>query len=272
MTAIRVARRARFTAVARDAVNDDRLSFRARGVLVWLLDKPDDWSIDSTKMSHAAKEGREAIRTALRELEQFGYLQRSRVHDDITGLWRQEVVVHEQPCADSEPETGFRAPVNRAPVSWALSLKTVTEDCYIKDKDQTPSSTDVDKSDPLIGFDHFWNAYPQRNGKRLGRGICEGKWSKMNLDERRAAYHGAVHYAAACEAGLQGAMDPERFLAHRRWVDWQTPAVPGPGLAGPRRSTQMDVLRQVAADDPRLAAAVQPQPEPYPESIHVRSK
>ncbi|RIK03508.1 MAG: replication protein, partial [Acidobacteria bacterium] len=34
-----------FTILSNAAINDGRLSFRARGVLMWLLSKPADWRI-----------------------------------------------------------------------------------------------------------------------------------------------------------------------------------------------------------------------------------
>ncbi len=68
MTTIRVDRRDRFTTIDRDLINDYSLSFRARGILVWLLDKPDGWTVRSDFISRAGNEGRDAVRTALGEL------------------------------------------------------------------------------------------------------------------------------------------------------------------------------------------------------------
>ncbi len=38
MSTFRIARRRKFTTIAQETVNDERLSFRARGILLWLLD------------------------------------------------------------------------------------------------------------------------------------------------------------------------------------------------------------------------------------------
>lgn len=90
----------------------------------------------------------------------------------------------------------------------------------------TPSSTAVDTDDPLRGFEEFWDAWPQRGGRKVGRGKAEERWRKLSLDDRRAAYRGARHYAAASQAGHQGAMDAWRWLRDQLWVDFQEPAVP----------------------------------------------
>src|SRR5690606_9938200 len=55
VTTIRVHKKDRYTAVAREPINDTRLSFRARGILVWLLDKPNDWRCDSTQIASQTK-------------------------------------------------------------------------------------------------------------------------------------------------------------------------------------------------------------------------
>jgi hypothetical protein len=124
VTTIRVARRRKFTSVDRAAVNDSRLSFRARGVLVWLLDKPDDWTTNADKITAAGKEGRDATRAALHELEGCGYLTRRRWRDDSDGKYHSEWTVRERP-AGAEPlpisSAGFPPTDNRRGFSRPLT-------------------------------------------------------------------------------------------------------------------------------------------------------
>jgi len=114
MATIRVARRDRWTTIAQATVNDETLSYRARGVLVWLLDKPDDWRTDSQLIADAGKEGRDAIRAALTELDRAGYLERERKQNEA-GQWVTTWLVRER------PKTENQASVNRTSVSQALS-------------------------------------------------------------------------------------------------------------------------------------------------------
>lgn len=93
--------------------------------------------------------------------------------------------------------------------------------------DQPLLSTDVDAQGDLdAGFEEFWERWPKRNGKKVGKEDARRKWRKLNMSERRAAWLGAVNYADACERDLPGVgrQDAFRWLQHRRWVDWQTPA------------------------------------------------
>ncbi|MCY0939256.1 hypothetical protein [Streptomyces sp. H34-S4] len=62
-----------YTVLPTATLEDARLSFRARGILAYLLAKPDTWKVAADRISKAGKEGVEAVRTALRELRDAGY-------------------------------------------------------------------------------------------------------------------------------------------------------------------------------------------------------
>jgi len=92
-----------FTVLSNAVLNDERLSFRARGVLMWLLSKPLDWSVRSEAIAgQSPREGREAIRTAMRELAELGYLVREKVQDE-RGRWSTIQTVHEEPATGGHP-------------------------------------------------------------------------------------------------------------------------------------------------------------------------
>lgn len=111
MATIRVAKRARFTTVDRETIRDASLSYRARGVLVWLLDKPNDWHTSAEGIAQHGTEGRDAIRAALRELQNAGYLRRAPYRDDA-GKWATEWTVYERP--QRETSAGLPSTVSQA--------------------------------------------------------------------------------------------------------------------------------------------------------------
>lgn len=74
-------------------------------------------------------------------------------------------------------------------------------------------------------FDTFWQAFPRRNGKRIGRADAERGWARLGRADQEAALHAVAHYRAACDAPSGPlAQDAHRWLAKRRWEDWSTPA------------------------------------------------
>jgi hypothetical protein len=93
-----------FQILRNDVARDARLSYRATGLLVELLSRPDDWAISADRIaaSRNSNEGIKAIRTTLAELERAGYLVRRRVRDrDGRFVWVQEVYdVRREPGSD----------------------------------------------------------------------------------------------------------------------------------------------------------------------------
>lgn len=79
--------------IRREAIQDKRLSFKATGILTYLLSLPDNWRTDADRLSKEknkggkAKEGREAIQAGLRELEDAGYLVRHK-YQGQGGRWQ----------------------------------------------------------------------------------------------------------------------------------------------------------------------------------------
>jgi hypothetical protein len=96
VTVLRNASRERWTVVSNTALTDKRLSLRARGLLVICLSKPDGWDFSCDRLAEECREGRDAVRAAMRELESAEYVLRARKQDG-TGHWRTEVLVSELP-------------------------------------------------------------------------------------------------------------------------------------------------------------------------------
>lgn len=71
-----------YVATSRAAAQDERLSFEARGMLWYLLSKPNDWEIVIGDLGRAGKCGRNRVYRILRELQKYGYLVRERVRDE----------------------------------------------------------------------------------------------------------------------------------------------------------------------------------------------
>lgn len=95
-----------FTVVANRVLRDTRLSYRALGLLVELLSRPDDWRTSSDELARDRKEGRDAIRSALREIEEAGYLTRRRVQGQ-GGLWSTVWELFDSPPEDRSTGDGF---------------------------------------------------------------------------------------------------------------------------------------------------------------------
>ncbi|UBH16377.1 conserved phage C-terminal domain-containing protein [Macrococcus armenti] len=79
------------------AIYDDTLSFKAKGILVYLLSRPDDWQIYETEIIKHCSDGRDSVRSGIKELEDRGYIKRERKRDENGRLNGYEYIVFERP-------------------------------------------------------------------------------------------------------------------------------------------------------------------------------
>lgn len=62
-------------------LRDKTLSLKAKGLLAVMLDLPEDFYMTVDTLSQHIGQGRDAVGSAVRELEQKGYLERNKVRD-----------------------------------------------------------------------------------------------------------------------------------------------------------------------------------------------
>ena len=113
MAIIRQKRKERFSIVDNKVIEDERLSFKARGLLIYMLSKPDDWKFYTEELAKRSnKDGISAIKTALNEIEDAGYLTRKQGHKKNGQFTSQDWILTdtstnspqvEKPLADKAP-------------------------------------------------------------------------------------------------------------------------------------------------------------------------
>lgn len=78
-------------------LEDDRLSFKAKGVLAYLLSRPDSWKVRIPDLCNRASDGQKAIQSAMRELKQFGYAKLQTVKSETGEFGGTEWLIFETP-------------------------------------------------------------------------------------------------------------------------------------------------------------------------------
>lgn len=94
-------RKNRYSTIDSTGVLDESLSWKAKGLLWYILSKPDDWQIRMADLVKRSKDGRDATRRALTELEENRYAVRTRSHDE-KGLFCWNTIVFD--CAEAYEE------------------------------------------------------------------------------------------------------------------------------------------------------------------------
>jgi DnaD/phage-associated family protein len=79
MTTIRVKKDARYFSASNEPFNDKRLSWEARGLMGYLLSKPDNWEVRKADLEEQGPAGDHKLRRMLAELRKYGYMNRIRV-------------------------------------------------------------------------------------------------------------------------------------------------------------------------------------------------
>ncbi|MBB3132107.1 hypothetical protein FHS19_006834 [Paenibacillus rhizosphaerae] len=94
-----------FTRIDNSMLQDERLSFKARGLLAYMLTKPDHFRFYLDELMNHTTEKKDSIRSGMKELEQLGYVNRYPVKDARGKIMSWELDLYESPSL--RPESGF---------------------------------------------------------------------------------------------------------------------------------------------------------------------
>ena len=96
MAKITIQKTENFTVLDNTLFKDDSLSWKAKGLLAYLLHLPNDWQIYLEDLKNRSTDGKESTRTAINELIEKGYILRIRVHENGK-FKRYDYTVFEKP-------------------------------------------------------------------------------------------------------------------------------------------------------------------------------
>jgi hypothetical protein len=204
-------------------------------------------SIDT--LSRRARCSYATARRRLASLEATGRIERvrrMRAHGEMGTYLFTLVRTPALSLSDGEPSTSAHDAERQASAHLDERAEPPTDEPPKKEHTTTSTAaqpTLVLVEDDLIGesFALWWDRYPKRNGKRVGRKQAEQQWRRLKPPERTAAARAVEHYRAACDGGLTIAKDAHRWLRDRAWDEWQEPAVDdrrrGPGPSPGRRAS-----------------------------------
>jgi len=83
--------------ISRKTLQDSRLSFKAKGLLSYLLSLPDNWEIHLKEIAKHSTDKLTAIKTATKELVAAGYITMSQGKDAKGRFVSYEYTVYEHP-------------------------------------------------------------------------------------------------------------------------------------------------------------------------------
>ena len=76
-----VKKKENFTTIHNNLILDESISWKAKGILIYMLSKPVGWKYKSSEIAKNATDGRDSVRNGLKELVENGYISRQKNSD-----------------------------------------------------------------------------------------------------------------------------------------------------------------------------------------------
>lgn len=145
MPVIRLKNRETYTVIDKNITKNKALTLKARGLLLTLLSLPDDWEFCENGLKQILTDGTASIRTAIKELEELGYLERKKTRNDKGQIIKTEWYIYEKPNEGS------------GTYSYYEFDEKYCQPCEKEKKEK--------KNELADDFDMIWKLYPRKDGK-----------------------------------------------------------------------------------------------------------
>jgi len=168
----------RFTQIPNEWIRDPRIGFKAKGVLHYLLSHQTGWRTSIAHLAASSRDGRDAIRTAILELEQNGYLKRTRIRES------GKLVGAEWTLADP-----FESPMTENPTLENPTLENpMLGNPTLKNTNNKNTNNKKTKDiSPNKAFDDFWAIYPRKTAKANARIAYQKALDKISTSDLQSA-------------------------------------------------------------------------------------
>ena len=175
MAVFRVEKTRDFTVMSNHHLRNKNLSLRAKGLLSVMLSLPEEWDYTLKGLAHISKEGVDAIRSAIKELEKFGYIERHRKRNKKGQLKTSEYIIHELPILPEHKQT--------EPILENPTLGNPTQAEPTQDKStqlNTNKSNTKELNTDLIKYPSINKAEPEKTADTQERWI--DRYNKTNSE------------------------------------------------------------------------------------------
>lgn len=102
MSIFRINKTQNYTVMSNYHLVDKSLSLKAKGLMSYMLSRPDNWDFTELGLVACLKEKRSAIRSALKELEEYGYLVRRQERSNDGTYGSSSYDLYEKPLSENQ--------------------------------------------------------------------------------------------------------------------------------------------------------------------------
>ena len=239
MGVIRVEHNDNYTVMSNEHLRDPRLSLRAMGLMSRMLSDTDTWQHSIAGLAAVCKEGRDAVRKTLQELEAAGYLVREQTRKG--GSFSSCDYTLYEHSRDPYDKAGV-SPLTENPSTVNPTTETPST---VNPTQRNTKSKEVPKEEPPKApqggrrrepkeapdwkperFAKFWQLYPRGEAKQA----AIKAWDALKADDELLIVMGrALLSQMASREWTEGVGIPyaATWLNQRRWTDTsKAPALP----------------------------------------------
>lgn len=230
-----------FTQIANTLFEDNNLSYRAKGILGYMLSRPDNWKFNKTDLVRRSTEGRDAVYKAIDELKEQGYLHIYRNQCDngtFDGwIWEYddspfspEILKNrntENPQEKAEKEQIPRRTENPSfgkPVVRDLSTynNTVFNNTDLNNnKDKEILKNKITPAEIEREFDQLWQLYPRKIGRKKAFDSFKKarKIKKIPFETVQNGLYRYIKYLESQATEEQYIMHASTWFNQEKWLD-----------------------------------------------------
>lgn len=138
-----------FTILPNSLIRNPALSLRDVGLLCYMLSLPPDWDFSVNGLNAIlSNNGRSSVRASLKNLENQGYLKRTRLRDDVGRITNGQWIVSDLPL--DEPRVDFRHEDNRHDENRQEDNRIQTKNIINKENKNKEKNKQTDISFPSL--------------------------------------------------------------------------------------------------------------------------
>ena len=91
-----------YAQIDKDILRNEKLSWKAKGLLAYLLSLPHDWKVHLNEVVKHSTDGATSTRSAFKELRESGYVRKVSTRDDKGQITGWETIVYEVPILETK--------------------------------------------------------------------------------------------------------------------------------------------------------------------------
>lgn len=203
-TFIKAKKETNYTVLDNTFIKDCSLSWKAKGVMTYLLSLPEDWEIYLSELQNHATDGRDSLQNALKELIEKGYLVKIQKKDEKGRFTNNIFIIYEKPLTEKP-----------------LSEKSFTENPPLQNTNR--QSTNIQSTDISIAVTEKSVSTPAPKKQKHIFGeykkvkLTDDEFEKLKTDYGEQRTLQAIQYLDEYKA-MKGKKYQSDYLALRKWV------------------------------------------------------